>query len=82
MQRAAEWIAGYLRRLGMDHVEVMPTAGHPVVYDCLEAGSDRPTVLIYGHYDVQPAEPLELWESGAFQPEVRDEKLYGRARLI
>lgn len=79
MQRAAEWIAGYLRRLGMDHVQVMPTAGHPVVYgDCLEAGSDRPTVLIYGHYDVQPAEPLELWESGAFQPEVRDEKLYGR----
>jgi acetylornithine deacetylase/succinyl-diaminopimelate desuccinylase-like protein len=79
MQHAAEWIAGYLRKLGMDHVRVMPTGGHPVVYgDYLNAGNDRPTVLIYGHYDVQPAEPLELWQSPAFEPSIRHENLYGR----
>ncbi len=79
MQRAAEWIAGYLRRLGMDNVQVMPTAGHPVVYgEWLKAGKGAQTVLIYGHYDVQPAEPLEMWNSGAFEPAVRQENLYGR----
>jgi acetylornithine deacetylase/succinyl-diaminopimelate desuccinylase-like protein len=79
MQQAAEWVAGYLRRLGMDHVQVMPTAGHPVVYgEWLKAGKDVPTVLIYGHYDVQPVEPLELWKTGAFEPTVNGENLYGR----
>jgi acetylornithine deacetylase/succinyl-diaminopimelate desuccinylase-like protein len=79
MRRAAEWIAGYLRRLGIDRVQVMPTAGHPVIYgEWLKAGNAAPTVLIYGHYDVQPAEPLELWKSGAFEPNIRQENLYGR----
>ncbi len=79
MRRAADWIAAYLRRLGMDNVQVMPTAGHPVVYgEWLKAGKGAQTVLIYGHYDVQPAEPLELWNSGAFEPAVRQENLYGR----
>ncbi len=79
MQRAAAWIAGYLTRLGMDHAQVMPTAGHPVVYaEWLKAGKDAPIVLIYGHYDVQPAEPLELWKTGAFEPTIREENLYGR----
>ncbi len=79
VKRAGEWVAGRLRRLGMKNVTLYPTAGHPVVYgEWLEAGKDQPTVLVYGHYDVQPPEPLELWESGAFEPTVRGDNLYGR----
>jgi acetylornithine deacetylase/succinyl-diaminopimelate desuccinylase-like protein len=79
IQRAAEWVAGHLRALGVGKVEIMPTGGHPVVYgEYLSAGSGAKTVLVYGHYDVQPAEPLELWESDPFVPEVRGENLYGR----
>jgi acetylornithine deacetylase/succinyl-diaminopimelate desuccinylase-like protein len=79
MQRAAEWVAQELRGLGMEHVAIYPTKGHPVVYgDLLTGGPDKPTVLLYGHYDVQPAEPLELWESPPFEPEQRGENLYGR----
>lgn len=79
MQRAAEWLAGQLRSLGMEKVQIMPTGGHPVVYgEWLKAGASAPTVLIYGHYDVQPEDPLELWESAPFEPQVRGEHLYGR----
>jgi acetylornithine deacetylase/succinyl-diaminopimelate desuccinylase-like protein len=79
MQRAAEWVAQELRGLGLEHVAIYPTKGHPVVYgDLLKGGPDKPTVLLYGHYDVQPAEPLELWESPPFEPEQRGENLYGR----
>ena len=79
MQQAAEWVASKLRSMGMEHVAIYPTKGHPVVYgDLLKAGPDKPTVLLYGHYDVQPAEPLELWESPPFEPEQRGENLYGR----
>lgn len=79
MQRAAEWVANRLKSLGMNNIKIMPTGGHPVVYaDYLQAGPQAPTVLVYGHYDVQPAEPLELWQSGAFDPQVRGEHLYGR----
>jgi acetylornithine deacetylase/succinyl-diaminopimelate desuccinylase-like protein len=79
MQRAADWVAAQLHNLGMHNVQIMPTAGQSVVYgENLSAGSDKPTVLIYGHYDVQPAEPLELWNSPAFEPTLRDENLFGR----
>jgi acetylornithine deacetylase/succinyl-diaminopimelate desuccinylase-like protein len=79
MQRAAEWVAGQLRRLGMQNVNIYPTDQHPVVYgEYLRAGSGKPTVLIYGHYDVQPVEPLELWISPPFEPIQRGENLYGR----
>jgi acetylornithine deacetylase/succinyl-diaminopimelate desuccinylase-like protein len=79
MLRAAQWVTGQLRDLGMDKVSVEPTAGHPIVYgEWLGAGPDAPTVLIYGHYDVQPVEPLELWESEPFTPTQRGESLYGR----
>jgi acetylornithine deacetylase/succinyl-diaminopimelate desuccinylase-like protein len=78
MKWAADWLAASMRRAGLEHVEVLETGGHPVVYaDWLHA-SGKPTALVYGHYDVQPAEPLELWESPPFAPEVRDGKLYGR----
>ncbi|HUV92326.1 MAG TPA: dipeptidase, partial [Anaerolineales bacterium] len=65
--------------LGFENVKILPTARHPVVYgESLKAGSDKPTVLIYGHYDVQPAEPLELWGTPPFEPTKHGENLYGR----
>ena len=77
--RAAEWMANHLKGLGIENVEVMPTdGGHPVVYGDTIKKSGAPTVLVYGHYDVQPADPLELWETGPFEPEVRGDLLYGR----
>jgi acetylornithine deacetylase/succinyl-diaminopimelate desuccinylase-like protein len=79
MQEAAEWIAAKLRALNMENVTIFPTAGHPVVYaEWLGAGVGSPTVLVYGHYDVQPAEPLELWETEPFTPSVRGEYIYAR----
>lgn len=79
MQRAAEWVAARLSALGMEKVRVYPTAGHPVVYgEWLKAGPTAPTALIYGHYDVQPPEPLELWTTGPFEPTVRGENIYAR----
>ena len=78
MQRAAEWVAEQLRGMGMEHVQVMPTGGHPVVYaDWLHAAGQQ-TVLIYGHYDVQPADPLNEWVSPPFEPTVRGDNLYAR----
>ncbi len=79
VRRAADWVAARLTRAGAEHAEVLPTAGHPVVCaDWLHAGADKPTILIYGHFDVQPAEPLELWRTPPFAPEVRDGCLWGR----
>jgi len=79
MQKAAEWAADHLRNLGIKNVQILPTKGHPVVYgEHLEAGSPAPTVLIYGHYDVQPPDPLDLWHSQPFQPTRRGDNLYGR----
>ena len=78
IERAASWLANKLRAAGMEKVEILPTAGHPMVYAEWLKAPGKPTVLFYGHYDVQPAEPLELWTSPAFEPTVRDGKLYGR----
>src|SRR2546423_1317073 len=78
VRRAAEYVAEKLRAAGMENVEIIPTEGHPLVYaDWLHAAG-KPTVLCYGHYDVQPADPLELWESPPFEPDVRDGNIYGR----
>ena len=77
-RRAAEWLAEELRAAGVEHVEVAETGGHPVVYgDWLHAPS-APTVLVYGHYDVQPGDPLELWETAPFEPIVRGDRMIGR----
>ncbi len=77
--RCAEWLAEEIERIGFPTVEILPTGGHPVVYgEHLAAGPDAPTVLVYGHYDVQPVDPIELWSSPPFEPEVRDGKLYAR----
>ena len=79
MQHAAEWVAAQLRNLGVERVAIFSTSGHPVIYgEFLAAGTVAPTVLIYGHYDVQPAEPLDLWVSDPFNPAIRGENLYGR----
>lgn len=78
MQRAAEWAAARLTTLGMKNVRVYPTAGHPVVYGEWLEKPGAPTALIYGHHDVQPTEPDELWHSDPFTPTLREEKLYGR----
>jgi acetylornithine deacetylase/succinyl-diaminopimelate desuccinylase-like protein len=79
IQRAAEWVAGQLNSLGMENVQILPTGGHPVVYgEQLKAGKDAPTVLIYGHYDVQPVDPLDLWTSDPFKAELRGDHLYAR----
>lgn len=77
VKRAAEWLAKHMRHLGLEHVEVLPTAGHPVVYGDWLHAPGAPTVLVYGHYDVQPVKPEE-WTSPAFQPTVRENKLYAR----
>lgn len=78
IRRAAAWVADSLRALGMQRVEVFPTGRHPVVYAEWLGAPGSPTVLIYGHYDVQPAEPLDLWESGPFEPVERGEDIYAR----
>jgi len=81
VRRAADWLAAHLTSLGMENVQVLPTAptGHPVVYaDHLKAGADKPTVLIYGHYDVQPVDPIELWKTDPFQPREEADQLFGR----
>jgi acetylornithine deacetylase/succinyl-diaminopimelate desuccinylase-like protein len=78
LRRCASWLADHMTSAGLEHVSVMDTPGHPVVYaDWLNAPG-KPTLLIYGHYDVQPAEPLELWTSPPFEATVRGENLYAR----
>ena len=78
IRRAAEFVADSLRKAGLENVEIIPTAGHPLVYaDWLHAAG-KPTVLCYGHYDVQPPDPLELWTTPPFEPDVRDGNLYAR----
>lgn len=78
MQRTAAWVAARLKGLGIEKVAIMPTAGHPVVYGEWLGAPGKPTALIYGHYDVQPVDPLELWRSGPFEPTEVGENLYGR----
>ncbi len=79
VERAARWVAAEMERIGLHNCQVLPSAGHPVVFgEWLQAGDDRPTVLIYAHYDVQPVDPLDLWESPPFEPQIRDGKLFAR----
>ncbi len=76
--RAAQWVADNMSNAGL-RASVHPTSGHPIVIgEWRGAGADAPTVLIYGHYDVQPAEPLDLWESPPFEPTIRAGKLFAR----
>lgn len=78
VQRTAQWLADKLGTLGMEQVEIMPTAGHPVVFAAGPVQEGRPTVLVYGHYDVQPADPLEEWDSPPFEPTVQGDNMVAR----
>ena len=79
VQKTANWLVKRLDDLGLDNVKIYPTPGHAVVYgESLMAGSEAPTVLIYGHYDVQPAEPLDKWHTPPFEPTVIEDNLYAR----
>jgi acetylornithine deacetylase/succinyl-diaminopimelate desuccinylase-like protein len=76
VSKNADLVAESLRKAGADNVRVIPTAGHPVVYGEKWIGPDKPTVLVYGHYDVQPPDPLDLWTSGPFDPVIRQTDLH------
>jgi len=94
IRECAAWLANHLGRIGMKHVRVIPTGGHPVIYadhcrfssrfsgkpesDVQPPDPPRPTLLIYGHYDVQPVDPVSEWRSAPFEPTVRGDDLYGR----
>ena len=78
MLRCAEAVKKSLLEAGCEKAEVMPTKGYPVVYGEKIISKDAPTVLVYGHYDVQPADPLELWHSGPFEPVIKDGKVFAR----
>ncbi len=78
IDRAAQFVADSLRHIGMENVEIIPTAGHPLIYADWMHAEGKPTVLCYGHYDVQPADPLEEWHTPPFEPTVRDGNIYGR----
>jgi acetylornithine deacetylase/succinyl-diaminopimelate desuccinylase-like protein len=78
MVTAAEWIAERLRRVGASGVEVVPTALHPIVYGRIHEAPDAPTVIVYCHYDVQPVDPVLLWETAPFEPFLRDDRFVGR----
>src|SRR5262249_28497728 len=80
IEKGARWVAERLRLAGFESVEIVPTNLHPLVYAESLNAPGKPTVLFYGHYDVQPPEPLELWTTPAFEPAVRNGKLFGRGR--
>lgn len=78
LENAATFLKNKMEAAGIENVEIVPTAGHPIVYGDKIISPDAPTVLIYGHYDVQPPDPLDLWESPPFEPVIKNEKIYAR----
>jgi len=76
--RAAQWVAAQMRQAGPIDVRIVPTPGHPVIYGEWLGAPSAPTLLVYGHYDVQPPDPIERWLSDPFEPVVRDGRVYGR----
>ena len=78
IRRAAEWVAEQMRTIGMQNVQVMETSGHPVIYSEWLGAPGKPTVLLYGHYDVQPEDPVDLWTSPPYEATIRDGNLYAR----
>src|SRR4029079_11467553 len=76
VRRAADFVAAEMKRIGLEHVEVIKTEGHPLVYGDWLHAAGKPTVLCYAHYDVQPPDPLDEWKSPPFEPQVRNDNLY------
>ena len=77
-RRTAEWVAAQLSAMGVEHVEVAETSGHPVVYGDWLHAANAPTVIVYCHYDVQPVDPLELWDKPPFEPQIKDGRMLAR----
>src|SRR5664279_526010 len=77
-RETAEWLANQLDAIGVEHVEVSETGGHPIVYGDWLHAPDAPTVIVYGHYDVQPVDPIELWETAPFEPFLKGDRVIGR----
>jgi len=78
VKRCAKFVAGKLKDAGMSRVEIFKTEGHPLVYGEWLGAPGKPTILIYGHYDVQPVNPVELWDNPPFEPVIKDNKIYAR----
>jgi acetylornithine deacetylase/succinyl-diaminopimelate desuccinylase-like protein len=76
--QAAEWVEARMKRAGIESVRILPTGGHPVVYGDWLHAEGKPTILIYGHFDTQPVDPLELWDHPPFEPIIVDERIYAR----
>jgi acetylornithine deacetylase/succinyl-diaminopimelate desuccinylase-like protein len=81
VRKAAQFVADELKRIGMEHVEVIPTSGHPLVYGDWLHAAGKPTVLCYGHYDVQPPDPLNEWHTPPFEPTERNQNIYARGAV-
>jgi acetylornithine deacetylase/succinyl-diaminopimelate desuccinylase-like protein len=78
VNQAAQWVAERLKTAGIEAVQILPTDGHPVVYGQWLHASGKPTIMIYGHFDTQPVDPLELWTHPPFDPVVKDDRIYAR----
>ena len=78
VKKCADWSAEEMKRIGLENVRLVDTPGNPIVYGDWLHAPDKPTILFYGHYDVQPVDPLELWESPPFEATVRDGEIYAR----
>jgi len=78
VKRAADWVGARLKKAGCTRVKIHPTKRHPIVYGEWLGAKGKPTILVYGHYDVQPVDPLDLWKTDPFKPTVRDGKLFAR----
>jgi acetylornithine deacetylase/succinyl-diaminopimelate desuccinylase-like protein len=78
VQRAAQWVEGRMKAAGIESVRILPTGGHPVVYGDWLHAPGKPTILIYGHFDTQPVDPLNLWDSPPFEPVIKDGRIYAR----
>ncbi len=81
MTRAAQYLAEQLKSAGADKAEVFSTSGHPVVFGSKTIDPSKPTILVYGHYDVMPVDPIELWHSPPFEPEIREGKIFARGAV-
>ena len=78
VQRAAQWVEGRMKAAGIESIRIMATGGHPVVYGDWLHAPGKPTILIYGHFDTQPVDPLNLWESPPFEPVIKEDRIYAR----
>jgi acetylornithine deacetylase/succinyl-diaminopimelate desuccinylase-like protein len=78
MRRTAEWLKNHMKNIGLQNVQILETEGHPVVYADWLSAVGKPTILIYGHYDVQPEDPVDLWTTPPFEATIRGENLYAR----